>query len=178
MIRNWSPALFAAVAGLTACASRQHSPTTEPAPNVLTWPADLVLTDSLEPKPVKHVFPTYPPRYQTEGTEAVLVAVYVVDTTGRADLGSVRFLLDAPHPFATAICDALKRMRFEPVRRDGQLRPALAIAPYGFFVTRDDESAGPGWPRDRPDLAAVRESIRQTGLPAAREQLASRPGCG
>ena len=169
--------LLAALASLVACASHQRSTAIAPVPDVLTWPADLVLADSLEPKLVRNVFPAYPRQYETEGREAVLVAVYVVDTVGRPDIRSARFLLDAPRPFAIAICDALEKLRFEPVRRDGRLHPALVVAPYGFFIPHEGETRGRGWPHDQPDVAAVLQSIRQMGLPAAREQLASRPGC-
>ena len=151
--------LLLAVVALAAiaCAPRQQ-PTQPAPPAVLTWPVDLVLADSMEPKRLTHVFPTYPMEMQAEGREAKLVAVYVVDTSGVADLGTVRFLLDAPRSFATAICTVLRKARFEPLRRDGQLHPALVIDPFGFFVDppHTNVDAEARWARVRPNTEALR----------------------
>lgn len=151
----------------------------EPEPGTLVWPSDLVLADSAESKPLDELHPQYPALMQQDGVSAKLVAAFVVDTTGRVEIGSVRFLLDAPRPFAIAICDVLRKQRFEPVRRDGQRHPALVLAPYGFFVGGADQDTGDAhWARERPNVEALRAVIARTGLPNARSQLASRPGCG
>lgn len=169
--------LGTALSAMSCAPHRQRA--TPAAPTTLTWPADLVLADSTEPTRPKRFFPAYPPQLQSEGREAKLVVVYVVDTTGRADLNTVRFLLDAPRGFATSVCALLRKATFEPLRREGQLRPALAIDAFGFYADSPGSNADAEarWKRERPDIQAVRDEIRREGLPAARRELASRPGC-
>lgn len=165
---------------LATIACAPHPQAARPAPSAaLVWPTDLVLADSTESKPLDDRLPEYPWQMQAEGRSAKLVAVFVVDTIGRVDIASVRFLLDAPRPFATAICDVLRKKRFQPLRRDGRLRPALVLTPYGFFVGgAEGSSSGGHWPSERPNVEALREVMKQTGLPGAHTQLESRPGCG
>ncbi|HTS87332.1 MAG TPA: energy transducer TonB [Gemmatimonadales bacterium] len=59
---------------------------------------------------------------------------YVVDTTGTADLGSIRFLLSDGPAFDTAVLHALQEIRFTPARRAGQPVPVLAFQPFTFKV--------------------------------------------
>jgi hypothetical protein len=172
--------LLLATAALPAIACVPHRRATPASlSTALIWPADLVLGDSADPKPLNHQLPMYPLEMQTEGRSAKLVAAYVVDTTGRVDLASVRFLLDAPRPFERAICSVLRKKRFEPLRRDGHLHPALVLEPYGFFIGGSNDSSDDGskWTRERPDVEAARQVIERTGLPDAHAQLESRPGC-
>ncbi|MFL5562482.1 MAG: hypothetical protein ACJ79K_13495 [Gemmatimonadaceae bacterium] len=172
--------VFAALSTV-ACVSRSHPSghMAPPRPAALVWPADLVLADSTDVKPVKHVFPTYPSAYESEGREAKLVAVYVLDTAGVVDLGSVRFLLEAPRAFASAIGDALRKERFVPLRRDGRLHPALVADAFGFFSGEPDEreDGNARWLRERPNVEALRQEIRRRGLTDVHRELAARPGC-
>lgn len=172
--------LLHSVGALWAIACAPHPQAASPAAaTALVWPADLVVADSMEPTRPKGFYPQYPPQLQMEEREGKLVAVYVVDTTGKVDLATVRFLLDAPRPFATSICAMLRKAPFEPLRRDGQLRPALVVDAFGFFIGHpgSNAEAEAQWKKERPNIQAVREAIRLEGLPAARRELALRPGC-
>ena len=60
--------------------------------------------------------PQYPAALRENGVEGTVFVRYVVDTTGRADSASVRFI-EATHPlFAVSVREALLRMRFAPAR--------------------------------------------------------------
>jgi hypothetical protein len=60
--------------------------------------------------------PPYPPTMLELRKEGQVVVQYVIDSTGRADLGSV-MVLDATHPdFATSVTVTLPHMRFRPAK--------------------------------------------------------------
>ena len=64
--------------------------------------------------------PHYPPELAAFGTQGVVRAVYVVDTTGTVDTTSIRVVLsDDPH-FTASVVEALGRMRFRPAMKGGQ----------------------------------------------------------
>jgi hypothetical protein len=162
--------MVVAAFSLVACAHRANVVVPEPAIS----PAEIVLADSVEEmKRVKGDVPDYPRDLQLRAVEAKLIALYVVDTTGQVRQETIRFALDAAAPFRFEICRALRNTRYTPIRRDGQARPALFVTPYTFYV-------GEGvthYPRARPSTKEIRAAIVQTGIPAALEQMASRPGC-
>jgi len=60
--------------------------------------------------------PHYPPHLMNAGVEGYAAMRFVVDTTGRVDLTSIR-VLDATHPeFAAAVKLAMPGMKFTPAR--------------------------------------------------------------
>jgi TonB family protein len=67
--------------------------------------------------------PLYPPKLLADGTEGVVFAHFVVDTTGMVDPGSIE-VLSSPHPmFTTSVVTALGQMHFKPaIRRGGKVR--------------------------------------------------------
>ena len=61
--------------------------------------------------------PVYPPTLMAKGIEGSVLATFVVDTSGRPDVGTY-LALEATHPlFGTAVRDALPRMKFRPAKR-------------------------------------------------------------
>lgn len=61
--------------------------------------------------------PVYPPELLAAGTEGVVYAQFIVDTTGMVDTTSIR-LLSSPDPrFSASVRDALNQMRFRPAIR-------------------------------------------------------------
>jgi TonB family protein len=64
--------------------------------------------------------PAYPSELAALGTEGVVKAVYVVDTTGTVDMASVRVLYSDDPLFTTSVMTALGRMRFRPAIRAGK----------------------------------------------------------
>jgi TonB family protein len=79
--------------------------------------------------------PLYPPELLTQGTEGVVFAIFVVDTTGLVDSTSVRFL-SSPHPMFTAsVRDALGQMHFKPAIRAGEKVRQLVEQHFRFRIT-------------------------------------------
>jgi TonB family protein len=63
--------------------------------------------------------PLYPPKLLADGTEGVVFAHFVVDTSGMVDPGSVE-VISSPHPmFTESVVDALGMMHFKPAIRGG-----------------------------------------------------------
>ncbi len=63
--------------------------------------------------------PLYPPELLAQGTEGVVFALFVVDSTGLVDSTSVRFLSSAHPMFTTSVREALGQMHFKPAVRGG-----------------------------------------------------------
>ncbi|MEZ0335745.1 MAG: energy transducer TonB [Gemmatimonadales bacterium] len=64
--------------------------------------------------------PAYPPELAALGTEGVVRAVYVVDTTGTVDASSIRVVYSDDPQFTASVLAALGRMRFRPATRAGK----------------------------------------------------------
>ncbi|HEX6105512.1 MAG TPA: TonB family protein [Gemmatimonadales bacterium] len=86
--------------------------------------------------------PEYPEELAALGTQGVVRAFYVVDTTGTVDTTSVQVVYsDDPH-FTRSVVTALGRMRFRPATKSGRtvrqlveqqfrfrIRPLIGLAP-------------------------------------------------
>jgi TonB family protein len=78
--------------------------------------------------------PLYPPELLAQGTEGVVFALFVVDTTGLVDSASVR-VLSSPHPmFTTSVRDALVQMHFKPAVRAGAKVRQLVEQHFRFQI--------------------------------------------
>jgi TonB family protein len=64
--------------------------------------------------------PAYPSELAALGTEGVVRAVYVVDTTGTVDTTSIRVLYSDDPLFTASVMTALGRMRFRPAMKAGK----------------------------------------------------------
>jgi TonB family protein len=74
--------------------------------------------------------PVYPPELSARGTEGLVEATYVVDTTGRVDTTTFH-LLQSNHPlFTQSVRTALAEMRFRPAKRAG--RPVRQLVAQRF----------------------------------------------
>ena len=141
---------------------------------VTTIPASqLVLADSLESRALTHVLPGYPYALQLQGVSARFFAFAIVDTAGRVDMRSVRFGRGAGRPFYDAVCKVLPRMRFAPIRREGEARPALVVLPYSFAIGGDTAAGRP----QTPEAEVFRQIIRRTGMDSVLTSVAPRPHC-
>ena len=63
--------------------------------------------------------PVYPPELIQKGTEGLVDATYVVDTTGRVDTATVQVLQSDDSLFTESVRTALGQMRFRPAKRAG-----------------------------------------------------------
>jgi len=75
--------------------------------------------------------PAYPRSMAAAGVEANFVVMFVVDSTGRIDRGSLEFPATAQRVFADAVRRALERSRYHPAEMDG--RPVRQLVQQEFF---------------------------------------------
>jgi protein TonB len=80
--------------------------------------------------------PAYPDVLRSAGVEGVVLAQFVVDSTGRADLSTVHALNSDHALFTAAVRTALGRMRFLPAEAGGRKVAQLVQQPFQFSVTR------------------------------------------
>jgi len=80
--------------------------------------------------------PAYPDMLRSAGIEGQVLAQFVVDTTGRADMGSFKALKSDNDLFTTAVKNALQRMRFLPAEVGGRKVKQLVQQPFQFSLNR------------------------------------------
>lgn len=78
------------------------------------------------------VEPPYPAAGRAMRMEGRVVVQLVIDSTGRVDLGTVRFTESIGEPFTIAVRSVLPRLRFEPARLDGRPVAQLVEMPFEF----------------------------------------------
>lgn len=78
--------------------------------------------------------PLYPPQLLADGTEGVVFANFVVDTSGLVDPISVQ-VISSPHPmFTTSVVEALGQMHFKPAVRKGEKVRQLVEQRFRFQI--------------------------------------------
>jgi protein TonB len=80
--------------------------------------------------------PAYPDMLRSAGIEGQVLAQFVVDTTGRADMGTFKALKSDNDLFTTAVKNALQRMRFLPAEVGGKKVKQLVQQPFQFSLNR------------------------------------------
>lgn len=80
--------------------------------------------------------PTYPDMLRSAGIEGQVLAQFVVDTTGRADMSTFKALRSDNDLFTTAVKNALGRMRFLPAEVGGKKVKQLVQQPFQFSLNR------------------------------------------
>ncbi|HEX6433992.1 MAG TPA: energy transducer TonB, partial [Gemmatimonadales bacterium] len=63
--------------------------------------------------------PVYPPDLLSTGTQGLVRATYVVDTTGLVDTTTIKVILSNDPRFTESVVEALAHMRFRPAKRAG-----------------------------------------------------------
>lgn len=102
-----------------------------------------------EPVTVKHQStPKYPENFPEKGVTGDLIMQFIVDTTGRAEMVTVKDLWPPSRPrltgelgryyetFRRAVIQSISRDRFEPARIGGCKVRQLVQMPFGFRVSR------------------------------------------
>ena len=91
-------------------------------------------------KPVSALPGSAPPRYpdilRQAGVEGEVLAQFVVDTTGRAEMGSFKVLKASHDLFGTAVRNALPGMRFIPAEVGGRKVRQLVQQPFSFAIAK------------------------------------------
>ena len=80
--------------------------------------------------------PRYPEMLRSAGVEGSVLAQFVVDSTGRADVATFAALKSDNALFTAAVRAALARMRFLPAEVGGRKVAQLVQQPFQFTVTR------------------------------------------
>lgn len=80
--------------------------------------------------------PTYPDMLRSAGIEGSVLAQFVVDTTGRAEMSTFKALKSDNALFETAVKNALQRMRFLPAEVGGRKVKQLVQQPFQFSLNR------------------------------------------
>ena len=98
------------------------------------------MDESLVDMPVmadsESVAPRYPDILKSAGVEGKVIAQFVVDTSGRAVLSSLRVLMASHDLFASAVRSALPSMRFIPARIGGKRVEQVVQWPFVFGVPK------------------------------------------
>ena len=82
------------------------------------------------------VSPRYPDMLRQAGVEGEVLAQFVVDTTGRAEAGSLKILKQSHDLFVQSVRNALPQMRFIPAEVGGRKVKQLVQQPFTFSITR------------------------------------------
>lgn len=82
------------------------------------------------------VSPRYPDMLRQAGVEGEVLAQFVVDTTGRAEAGSLKILKQSHDLFVQSVRNALPNMRFIPAEVGGRKVKQLVQQPFTFSITR------------------------------------------
>ena len=80
--------------------------------------------------------PRYPESLRAAGIEGEVMAQFVVDTTGRVDVTTLRILQSSHAQFDDAIRSALPRLRFVPAEARGRKVRQLVQQPFRFGLDR------------------------------------------
>lgn len=76
--------------------------------------------------------PAYPDALRESGVEGEVLVAFVIDTTGRADMSTLKVMRSAHPLFTDAVRAALPRMRFLPAEVGGKKVKQFAQMPFAF----------------------------------------------
>ncbi len=80
--------------------------------------------------------PRYPDILRQAGVEGEVLAQFVVDTTGRAEMNSYKVLKTTHELFGNAVKQALSGMRFIPAEVGGRKVRQLVQQPFSFAISK------------------------------------------
>ena len=80
--------------------------------------------------------PRYPNLLRQAAVEGEVLAQFVVDTTGRAEIGSLKILKSSHELFTESVRTALPQMRFVPADVGGKKVKQLVQEPFSFSMSR------------------------------------------
>ena len=80
--------------------------------------------------------PRYPDILKSAGVEGEVLAQFVVDTTGRAEVNTYKVLKASHELFASAVRNALPNMKFLPAEVGGRKVKQLVQQPFVFAIQK------------------------------------------
>lgn len=122
-------------------------------PNIFATRADSIYLSSQVDNPAafdaRSGAPMYPDSLRTAGVEGAVTAQFVVDTTGRVEVGSFVLLESTHGRFTQSVREALPRMLFRPAELNGQKIKQLVQLPF-IFKLQPASAPVPGPNADTP----------------------------
>jgi protein TonB len=82
------------------------------------------------------VQPRYPDMLRQAGVEGEVLAQFVVDTTGKAEPGSLKILKSSHDMFVQSVKNALPQMKFIPAEVGGRKVKQLVQQPFTFSISK------------------------------------------
>jgi protein TonB len=82
------------------------------------------------------ISPRYPDMLRQAGVEGEVLAQFVVDTTGRAEPGSLKILKSSHDMFIQSVKNALPQMKFIPAEVGGRKVKQLVQQPFTFSISK------------------------------------------
>jgi protein TonB len=82
------------------------------------------------------VAPRYPDMLRQAGVEGEVLAQFVVDTTGKAEPGSLKILKSSHDMFVQSVKNALPNMKFIPAEVGGRKVKQLVQQPFTFSISK------------------------------------------
>lgn len=99
-----------------------------------------IMTEAMVERPVQglpgNVTPRYPTILQSAGVEGTVYAQFVVDTTGRVERGTIRFVSTSHALFEQAVREALGRARYAPAEVGRTRVRQLVEQSFSFAIRR------------------------------------------
>jgi periplasmic protein TonB len=80
--------------------------------------------------------PRYPDMLRQAGVEGEVLAQFVVDTTGKAEPGSLKILKSSHDLFIQSVKNALPQMKFIPAEVGGRKVKQLVQQPFSFSISK------------------------------------------
>ena len=85
--------------------------------------------------------PRYPDILKTAGVSGEVIASFVVDTTGLADVGSLKVIRSSHQLFVNSVVAAIPDMRFTPAMVGGRKVKQLVMQPFMFQIADSTKAA-------------------------------------
>ena len=104
------------------------------------------------------VSPAYPADLRAAGVSGQVIAQFVVDTTGRADVSTFKAIESSDPRFTAAVLDALPTMQFTPALVGGRKVKQLVQQAFAFAVPT------PAGPPDAPPPAGTAVPTSRTAI--------------
>ena len=82
------------------------------------------------------ISPRYPDMLRQAGVEGEVLAQFVVDTTGKAEAGSLKILKSSHDMFVQSVKNALPQMKFIPAEVGGRRVKQLVQQPFTFSISK------------------------------------------
>jgi len=94
------------------------------------------VSKQVAPKPGNRAFPPYPESLLKRRISGMVIAQFVVDTLGQAEMETFRVQSATDPQFAKSVRETVPRLRFFPASINGRLVREMIIMPFQFSIGR------------------------------------------